>query len=368
MIIENINFKNTSGAHCVYIGNQPTNENNAIRNCSVSNVGQSIPGNQLDDHSSIYIGGRRGVVTGNTFYNKIPCNISTAIEIHSSETTVSNNTVTNYATAVNIAGEANDCSDVALTNNVFRNCRNGVVLWHYSPFVMKDMLISSNSISVREPDAPYPPSMGIIYGNGYVTSNVNMSGLKITNNTIYQERIDTTGTKPNTAIHLESVDNVTISGNTIYNFKGEAIYVQSRSATQGMSGIRIYGNNISDVGRTQTNDRKRAIVFNAYRTPAGSISQIQVQNNKITGNVGNPMISGISFNSGIFPQVLISDNSITGTASFEILNNSEAVDNDFQIVHAGKGSPGNLQRASNGSKWTDMTTGRVFTYSGGAWK
>lgn len=368
VLVDHVDFKNVTGAHCVYFGNHPTNSRNTISNCNVLNVGQSVAGNQLADHSSIYIGGTHGQVTGNTFYNQIPCNVSTAIEVHSSDTNVSDNRVTNYATAVNIAGEDNDCSDVVLTNNVFKNCRNGVVLWHYASFNMHNIQINTNTISIREPTAPYPPSFGIIYGNGYVTSKSNMRDLKIVNNTIYQESINSTSTKPNTAIHLESADNVFISRNSIYDFKGEAIYVQSRSSSQGMNGMRIYGNKIKDVGRTTSRERKRAIVFNAYQNQAGSIDNISLQNNTITCATDNPMINGITFNSGYFPHVTVSGNTITGSTSFELVNYSPPNSGVFQIDHTGKGSPVNILWASNGSKWTDKSTGRIFIYNGGTWK
>ena len=70
VVIEGIHFKDVSGAHCIWFGNHPTNQRNTIRNCVVSNVGQSVPGNQLADHSSIYIGGRNGLVSGNVFHNE----------------------------------------------------------------------------------------------------------------------------------------------------------------------------------------------------------------------------------------------------------------------------------------------------------
>lgn len=367
VLVEHIDFKNVTGAHCVYFGNQPSNNRITIRNCSVFNVGQSVPGNQLEDHSSIYIGGTNGIVTGNTFYNKSPCNISTAIEIHGRNMTMENNSVTNYSTAVNIVAQANDCSDVVLMNNAFKNCGNGVVLWHYSPYILKNILITANTISIREPDVKYPPSFGIVYGNNYVTSNSNMNGLIITNNTMYQESFNTTSTKPNTAIHIESADDVTISGNIISNFKGEAVYVQSRS-TQSMRGINITDNVITDVGRTTSKERKRAIVFNAYQTPAGSISLIQVQNNRINSNKDNPMIYGITFNSGFFSQVMISGNTISGATTSEINNNSTQSEEAFLVEHSGKGSPVNVLRAGNGSTWTDITTGKRFTFQEGAWK
>ena len=365
IVVEGVRFEDVSGAHCIWFGNHPTNHRNAVLNCFVSNVGQSVPGNQLTDHSSIYMGGRNGLVNGNVFHNQVPCNISTAIEVHSSDTIVSNNSVKNYATAVNIAGEANDCSNVFLTNNTFKNNRNGIVIWHYSPYTMKNITISGNVISVRETDAtPYPPSMGIIYGGGYVTSKRNLSGLKISDNTFFQETTTVPNRQPNTAVHVESTDDVAITENTIYNFNGEAVYIQSRSREQGMKGAVISGNDIKNVGLTSTPARKRAIVFNSYPTPAGSITDVFVQNNRIIAGGKPPMLNGITFNDGSFPRVEISGNVISGTSQFEIINNSSDQDGLFHVDHIGRGTPVNHLRASRGSRWVDVTSGRTYTFQG----
>jgi len=371
--IEGIHFKDVTGAHCVWFGNHASNRQNIVRNCRISNVGRSVPGNQLTDHSSIYIGGSYGLVSGNIFRNQIPCNISTAIEVHSSDTLVSNNSVVNYSTAVNIGGEANDCSNVTVSGNTFKNCRNGIVLWHYAPYGMKNITISENIISVRESDStPYPHSMGIIYGGGYVTSRTNMRGLRISNNTIYQETVTLPNRQPNTAIYLEGVNDVTISGNTIYNFNGEAVYMQSRSPSQGMSGAILSGNMVRNVGRTSTRDRKRALAFNAYPTSAGSIGDIIIRNNNITGDEKSPMLNGITFNSGYFLKVEISGNSIQNVSSDEIVNNSTGRTGIFHVDHAGHGPPANMFHASSGSRWVDITSGKAYIYRGdngkGSWQ
>ena len=366
VVIEDVHFKDVTGHHCVWIGNHASNRNNTVRNCTVTNVGQSVPGNQVDDHSSIYIGGSQGLVTGNVFHNQTPCNVSTAIEIHSSDTIVSNNIVTNYGTAVNIGGEANDCLRVTFADNIFKNCRNGIVLWHYVPYVMKNITITGNSISIRETDGtPYPPSMGIIYGSGYVTSKKNMTGLTIIGNTIFQEATTAPNWNANTAIHLEGVDDVTISGNTIYDINGEAVYMESRSAEQGMRGIIITGNNIRNVGLTSTPDRKRAIAMNAYRTVKGSINDVLIQNNIIAGSEKAPIRNGIAFNEGSFPRVDISGNTIQGSSSAEIVKTASGQGEVFHVDHVGKGAPENSLRATSGSRWIDAKTGRVYLHQEG---
>ncbi len=336
IIIEDVHFKDVTGAHCVWFGNYATNHRNVIRNCSVSNVGQSVPGNQLADHSSIYIGGTDGLVSGNVFHNQTPCNISTAIEVHSSATIVSNNVVTNYSTAVNIGGEANDCSNITLSDNIFRNCRNGIVFWHWTPYHIKNIVISNNIISIRESDAArYPPSMGIIYGGAYITSKTNMNGLRILNNTISQETSTISGQQPHTAIYLRSIDNVTITGNTIYNFNGEAVYMESQSPGQGMTGVIISDNKIRNVGITSKQNRKRAIAFNSYQTASGSIKDILVQNNTISGGERSPMHNGITFNNGYFKNVKVSGNVISNISSYGIVNNSTGRDQNFYIDCSG---------------------------------
>jgi hypothetical protein len=365
MIIDGVHFKDVSGAHCIWIGNHPINQQNIVRNCVVSNVGQSIPGNQLTDHSSIYIGGRNAQVSGNVFRNPTPCDISTAIEIHSSDTIVINNSVQNYSTAINIAGEANHCSNVIITNNIFRNSRNGVVIWHYTPYRMDNIAISGNIISVRETDSsPYPPAMGIIYGGGYVTSKANLRGLKISGNILFQETTTSPNRNPNTAIHVESVDDLNITGNTIYDFNGEAVYVQSRSKEQGMRGVLISENMIKNVGLTSTQERKRAIVLNSYPTTAGHIADVMIHGNRIIAGEKFPMRTGLVFNDGNFPRVEIAGNFISGTSQFEIANDSHDSSSIFYVHHRGRGSPANNLRASKGSQWVDITIGRTYISKG----
>ncbi len=94
---------------------------------------------------------------------------------------------------------------MTVTKNTFRNNRNGIVIWHYSPYTMKNITIADNVVSVRETDTgPYPPAMGVIYGGGYVTSEKNLSGLVVSGNTFFQETTTVPNGKPNTGIHVES--------------------------------------------------------------------------------------------------------------------------------------------------------------------
>jgi hypothetical protein len=364
--VENIYFKDVSGAHCVYFGNQPSNRNIVIRNCVISNVGQSISGNQLEDHSSIYIGGTNNLVSDNVFDNPLPCEISTAIEIHSTNTVVSNNSVTNYSTAVNIAAEANNLANVTLELNTFKSCRNGVVFWHYTSYALQNIIISKNVISMRQSDPKiYPPSMGIIYGGSYVNSYANMRGLRIADNTIFQDTIGIPIPSPNIALYLENVDDLTISGNYIYNISGEAVYLLARSPARGMTGVIISGNRIQNVGFTSNRDHQRAIALNSHPTSTGYITDIQVRNNQIIAGKNSPMQFGVTFNEGAFPRVDIADNSITGATQFEIINISVRSGGTFHIDHRGRGMPVNYLRGANGSRWVDLLTGKIYTYQGG---
>ncbi len=65
--IEEVHFKNVSGAHCVWFGNHPGNRRNTVRNCRITDVGRSVPGNGLTDHSSIYMGEGRAWSAGTCF-------------------------------------------------------------------------------------------------------------------------------------------------------------------------------------------------------------------------------------------------------------------------------------------------------------
>ena len=47
------------------------------------------------------------------------------------------------------------------------------------------------------------------------------------------------------------------------------------------------------------------------------------------------------------------------------MNNLSDRDGIFYVNHVGKGSPVNVQRASPGSRWVDLTTGKIYTYRGG---
>jgi Tfp pilus assembly protein FimT len=189
-----------------------------------------------------------------------------------------------------------------------------------------------------------------------------MNGLKILNNIIFQETLTISTQQPHTAIHLGSIDNVTINGNTIYNFNGEAVYIESRSPEQGMSGTIISDNIIRNVGLTSTQNRKRAIAFNSYQTSSGSIKDMLVQNNSISGGEKSPIHNGITFNNGYFKNVKISRNGIWNTSSYEIVNNSTGRVENFHIDHAGNGPPVNTLRASSGSRWVDGATGRIYIY------
>jgi hypothetical protein len=363
ILIEDLQFMNVTGAHCIYIGNQETNHDITIKNCVVRNVGQSVKGNQIRDHSSIYVGGTHCLIADNVFQNDLPCDVSTGIEVHCSHSVVINNSISNYAHGLNIAAEANNASNLLVKGNTLTNCRYGVVLWHYGQFILNDVTIRSNDISIRDTEStPYPPSSGIIYGGTFRTSVNNLQGLIIDDNVITQATVTADSSKPNTAIRVEAADHVTIFRNTIYNISGEAIYIASPSADQGLHSVAISNNNIRNVGLTSTKNRKRAIAFNSYSTSPGSITNIVIRNNSIAGSKKSPMLYGVAFNNGLFPYVEIRDNSISDTISFEILNKASAQGSVFHIFHAGRGFPGTNLQASPGSRWTDLSTGRIFKY------
>ncbi len=120
------------------------------------------------------------------------------------------------------------------------------------------------------------------------------------------------------------------------------------------------------MGITSTEERKRAIVLNAYPTAAGQITDVSIRDNEIIAGGQSPMLNGITFNDGGFPRVDISDNTIRDTAQSEIVNNSTGRNGVFHVNHRGRGSPANHLRASVGSRWVDRASGQTYTFQKGA--
>jgi len=364
--IRNVHFKDSAGHHHIWLSDAVSEGTNPHGNCSVSgcvfqNAGQAIAGNAANtDHSSIFLDAPHSAIDGNMFVmDNLNDTVATAIEVHDSAITVTGNTIYGYAQGANIAAELQSASGVVFSGNTMRAVTIGIRTWTAGSFLMSDLTIANNNISVRE--IATRTSHGIIAQASAMASSVNAKRLMITGNQI---RLETQGnlTILSSGISLQRWDDVTITGNAIANWVSEAINVQSEAGARKLDRYLIVGNRINGCGVTSTAANKRAIVFNSFTTVGtDDIDNVEIRNNQIICDApaGTVATFGIQFNTGRFPNVEITDNTIEGAATSPITKGATTAADKFIVRGEGPYRPFNLIRASLGSTWVD--TGSAST-------
>jgi hypothetical protein len=351
IVVENLLLRNSAGYHFLFFdGIGGTNVK--IRNVKCEECGQSIAGNQIPDHSSIYCTSDRSEITSSTFSNSSPCNISTAIETHGSDEKIHNNQIRNYSSGYNVCFQVQTNREIDFCDNTLRNIRNGVVIWGSGSFGLSRVRIRKNVIGVRETTRGYPPGIGIVCSARSNESTQNVSHLAIQDNNIFGESTALL-TVRTVGIQLLRCDDILISGNNIYDMVGEAIWLESESAPRSIRGVHILHNQIQDVGLTSSIANKRAIALNSINAPGQTISNVDIRGNKITlgAPTGTVASFGIQFNAGSFPDTRIVANTITGFARSPITKGATISTDLFLVEGEGAIAPGDNIRASLGSQW-----------------
>jgi hypothetical protein len=370
---QNMVFRGASGYHFLYFGLAATdarNDNCKVLNCDFFECGLSIPGNQVTDHSSIYMGSASGQVLGNRFKNTTQDYVASAIEVHSDDIQTLGNWVKKYNHGFNIGGDSNTLNIATVNDNIFSSVVRGIVVFTYSAYTVNNLNAHGNTITLVDTEGTaYAPGGGIVYSGGFDTSTATSSNWALTSNNISMAvRNDSAMAYQIVGIDINPVNGLTCTGNLVTGLKGEGIRV-SATAAKAHSNVLVAHNPITACGYTSSAGRRCGI---ALLSNAATFieTNIVVRDNPIVGGAygaGVAMDYGIQLNAGgQFQNLKILDNEVTG-ATLQDINTPTAQTQTTKPMIRHKttkaGHPFNIGiRAGWGSLWSDTTNGYDYEF------
>lgn len=234
-----------------------------IEDCNFVDIGDD-PNHVVHDSSSIYSHASDVVITRNHFQGRrgAPALVA-AIEIHGSNTAVTDNTIVDYLLGMNISGVAEqDSVNNIVQHNTISGALDGILIWsnhyagHTSGYGIDGLNISNNTIHVNQLSFrnPLPASADVVSGIALEpTADLPIRNVLIADNTVTFDA-ESSARKINpmsmgiglwparSALPLESI---VISGNSITDSPLAAVHL-----TGLLSHCRIKNNNIRNAGRT----------------------------------------------------------------------------------------------------------------------
>jgi len=253
--IQNISFLDNVGTNSVFIGSPGASgdttmvENVRVENCYFYKMARD---DNQTDHSSLYVIADDVVISGNVFRNTDTAihasNNVAALDIHGSRISVSGNTVENMSHGIYVGGVV-ESHGFSVSDNVFRNVGLGVALWGDATDDQSDWLISDNIILVSPQKTA--TADGVIIAQGHY----GLSDVSITDNVI--RCLDPTSVYTSRGIAIvHNIDNFTITGNKIYDFPRQGIYIypnQSNAVSKrGMRNVQVSMNTVQNCGQNTT--------------------------------------------------------------------------------------------------------------------
>lgn len=171
--IENVEFINITGANALILtgygdgyASTPEVTGNRVSNCVFRNMANDISGNNLSDHSTIYVGTKNTRVENNRLYateTALDENMA-GIEIHSPGCFAEKNVVENYRNGIFVASDhAYGGVSAWVRDNVLRTGTLGIAIWGIGNYF--DLIeISGNDIEVDSDSPSDGYEYGIIHG------------------------------------------------------------------------------------------------------------------------------------------------------------------------------------------------------------
>ncbi|MGD7708257.1 glycosyl hydrolase family 28-related protein [Microlunatus sp. Y2014] len=237
-----------------------------------SNRFTDVGGGTVDfDHSTIYTRGDRMAVIGNEFVSRHGAgtlNARTAIEIHNSDQTITDNRVTGYAKAMNVTGYGLTNHRQLVARNTMTDVGMGMYVWSQQRTVpmepLRDVEIADNTITINV-DGWNQSRVGVVSAGilGHPGNNTLMTDIWIHDNTVTYvndaiTRDDRTKLYDSMAAGVGfwnyerfPVQNITITDNEITNPLSAGVW--TNTAIIGTSTIQ--GNVITNPGRNNRLDK-----------------------------------------------------------------------------------------------------------------
>ena len=296
--IDNVELCNISGANAVMLTGHgtgydasPVAAGNTVSNCIFWNMANAIDGNDLGDHSSVYIGTRDSAVIDNRFVAPSSCldENMCAIEIHSPGCSASRNYIVNYRNGIYAASDHSFGGvDQTITDNVIRSGTTGIIAWGIGNY-FDSLDISGNDIEVNFDTPSDGYEYGILHGvmngtNWLVASQDPTEHLDVTYNKIRFTGSDIRNSTC-TAIQIWHSADSNVIGNVITNSSAEGIAFYSNGLHNMY--LSICGNSINSFGMSNTSIYPHTAIL-VYTYADGSIRRADVSRNSIAFDLLRP--------------------------------------------------------------------------------
>jgi sugar lactone lactonase YvrE len=264
------------------------------------------------DNSTIYIAGTNFTVSNNVFSSTLSDSARTAIEVHSGTGTISGNSISYYASGMNVV----DTQQTQVTGNTITSAQNGILLWAVSG--MNGTTVSGNSITVDNVERAAAASSGISLYDGSDAPGPN-SNLSISGNIIVCQQVTSPqAVSPdyNYGIGLQaygSLTNAVVANNKVINAPVRGIKAGVVFPSLA-SNIQIVNNTIVDPG-TDADSVSLAIYYDAAIALDGNLTGVTVTGNSLQFTTNPLHLVGSTYPGGTY-SVYASVTGATFTATF----------------------------------------------------
>lgn len=280
--VKSCTFKGSSGLNSLSLGYV----NGAIvRDCIFENVADTIDGNTVRDHSSIYIKGNDIVVSSNRLVNNsVVSEVATAIEVDGRNVRIDSNYVKNYSQACIISpvgGSDAICNIV--TNNTFEDNRYSIELWSLTNGkICENVVVSNNTVK------------GLSWNvNGrwdcdlYTFVSQPVKNVIITDNVFYMDAKEPENNYHGCIAIGKNTDGVDIKNNIVRGYTGEALTIFG-----GAKNTTVCGNSFIECCNTLYDIASPIIVNGEGDIVVGTV----IDSNKVDarGHFGIAMVGHIS--------------------------------------------------------------------------
>jgi hypothetical protein len=297
--VSNVEILNNPGGQSLTIAGVDKNgkyliSDVVIENCVFNGNTDALENNISKDHSSIYVAGYRVKVVNNKLISGEHLSaISTAIETHVSESTISNNTITNYSTGINIVALDGDQRNSVYEDNIMNNVEHGFVFWASNGRAMNNVILKNNKIDQANTN-------GSIISMAHTTANSLVSNIYILNNTLSgsnatnsssASKISSTLYRRNNngsnCIEIGPIKNIIIKGNTIKDINGRAITMVGKNLN--IDSLIISNNKFYNINRSRNAKYSHVVGLKAI----GNIQHLIIRENTVDRKINFYITNGL---------------------------------------------------------------------------
>lgn len=308
IVVDHIRILNNPGSQSVSLASQTglalsaiSITNNYFHNaCALVNT-------SCTDHSAIFAIAGTGTIIGNYMSMDSQDLVSTGIEVHGLNMTVTGNAINNFSKCSNIAAQAGrTAQQITFNDNVCNGSIYGVTGWAQDGLCLGDIDISHNQF-FRSID---PPATGVGYIDFAAEVNNGCSfNVQISNNQFKSSAaLGTTTTDP--VIVIGQIAGAFVTDNRILNANGPCIG-NNGGVWAADTSIYIKNNVCTDVGGSSVASARKCFFFSS----AQNINAFVVGGNKCQNVAGNFAQTGFDLTVSTSFGLLDSDNFVVNIAT-----------------------------------------------------